>query len=107
MQLRKVKQDRAKVHESLRKFEIKKRNWLNYYKDLERDYYKGLNFPLEHIYKLEGECEKLQKSNIHLKKIAYNNRVNNSNKSKDLQRQLDTIEDKIKSQELESREIIQ
>ena len=60
VELRKVEQDRAKVQGLLRKFEIKKRNWINYYKDLERDYYKGLDFHLEHIYKLEDECEKLQ-----------------------------------------------
>ena len=40
----------------LRKFEIKKRNWINYYQDLETDCYSGLNFHLQHIYKLEDEC---------------------------------------------------
>ena len=74
---------------------------------MERDYYNGLNFHLEHIYKLENECNKLEKSNIHFKKIAYNNRVTNSDKSKELQRQLDIIEDKIKTQELENNKIIQ
>ena len=74
---------------------------------MERDYYNGLNFHLEHIYKLENECNRLEKSNIHFKKIAYNNRVTNSDKSKELQRQLDIIEDKIKTQELENNRIIQ
>ena len=101
--LRKVKQERAKVHELLRKFEIKKRNWINYYKDLERDYYKGLDFH----YKLEDECQKLKKSNIHFKNRAYNNRVTiTENNSKELQKQLDIMDDKIKAQELESSKII-
>merc|ERR1712215_496849 len=50
------------LSEELRKFRIKRQSWFNFYKDLENDHYLGLNVQMNHIYKLEDECHKLQKS---------------------------------------------
>ena len=72
-------------------------NWSNYYVDLEADYYTGLNYQLDHIYWLEGECQKLRKSNRYFKKRSYNSGA--TNLAKDLKRQLDTMNENMKKQE--------
>ena len=66
-----------------------------------------MNFQLEHIYRLEDECNRLEKSNKHFSKIAFNSRVTKSDKSKELQKELDIIENKIRAQELENNKITQ
>ena len=47
--LNKINQDLANTQKLLRQYHIKKVNWGNFYGDLEKDYYNGLNFPLERI----------------------------------------------------------
>ena len=61
----------------LRQFQTKKANWANYYVDLEADYYNGLNYHLDHIHWLEGECQKLKSSNKYFKNRSYNSEAAN------------------------------
>ena len=73
---------------------------------MENDYYAGLNFQLQHIQRLEEECNSLHKSNRYHRSMAINNKVSKQ-KSKELQKELDIIEDKIRTQELENKKINQ
>ena len=96
-ELFKVNKNLSNAQKLLRQFHTKKVNWSNYYVDLEADYYNGLNYQLDHIYWLEGECQKLNKSNRYFKKRFHNSGANNL--VKDLQKQLDIMDKKIKTQE--------
>ena len=96
-ELFKVNKNLSNTKILLRQFRTKKVNWSNYYVDLEADYYNGLNYQLDHIYWLEGECQKLKRSNKYFKKRSYNSGA--ANVAKDLKRQLDTMNEKMKKQE--------
>ena len=61
--LPKMTQDLTNTQKLLRQFHIKIVNWGNFYSDLEKDYYNGLNFHLDKIYWLEDQCGKLKSSN--------------------------------------------
>ena len=75
------------LSEELRKFQIKRQNWFNFYQDLENDHYLGLNVQMNHIYKLEDECHRLQKSNRYFKSRVYNKGINSAvNNSNDLKK---------------------
>merc|ERR1712121_127452 len=70
-ELSKVNKNLRNSQKLLRQFHTKKRNWSNYYVDLEADYYNGLNYHVDHINWLERECQKLKNSNRYFKKKSY------------------------------------
>ena len=96
-ELLKVSKNLINSQKLLRQLQTKKANWCNYYVDLEADYYNGLNYQLDHIYWLEGECQKLGRSNRFLKKRSHNSGA--TSLEKNLKKQLDTMDRKMKMQE--------
>ena len=96
-ELFKVSKNLINSQKLLRQFQTKKVNWANYYVDLEADYYNGLNYQLDHIYWLEGKCQKLERSNKYFKNRSYNSEA--ANLAKDLKKQLDIMNEKMKKQE--------
>ena len=65
-----IKGKLAKTQKLLREYTVKKTNWWNYYRDLQNDYYKGLDVHLERIYWLEDQCRQLSQSSRYYRKTA-------------------------------------
>merc|ERR1712121_375027 len=122
-ELSKVNKNLENSQKLLRQFHTKKLNWANYYVDLEADYYNGINYHVDHINWLEGECQKLKRSNRFFKKRSYkletnlNEHLDKMDKqtkaqetgadrlAKDLKKQLDIMDKNMKAQDTKNRDI--